>query len=66
MFKAITLMCSIWFINGEPKQSCFTHIFSWEFQTKEECQFKILNYSRFEIPKNHKIILSECVLAKKS
>ena len=44
MFKAIGLICSAWIVNGEPKQSCYTHKFRWEFETKRECQIRFLHY----------------------
>ena len=66
MFKAMALICGVWMVNGEPRQQCFTHMFKWKFKTKQQCESKLIQYRMYEIPKNYKIILDDCVLAKKS
>ena len=66
MFKAMALICGVWMVNGEPRQQCFTHMFKWQFKTKQQCESKLIQYRMYEIPKNYKIILDDCVFAKKS
>ena len=66
MFKAMALICSVWIADGKAKQECFTHMFKWKFETREQCQLRLIQYRMYEIPKNYKIILDDCVLAKKS
>ena len=64
MFKAIGLICSAWIVNGEPKQSCYTHKFRWEFETKRECQIRFLLYRTREKPIWQNIVLGECFKEK--
>jgi len=61
MFKAIALICSAWISNGEAKQQCFYHKFEWEFETKRECQMKLLYYRAKELPPYQNIVLGECI-----
>ena len=65
MFKAMALICSAWIANGEAKQSCFTHMFKWEFETKKECQEMRLIYFK-EVPPYHNIVLGECIEVNKT
>ena len=60
MFKAIALICSVWIVNDKPKQACFTHMFAWQFETKKECQIRLLHYRARELPAYQQIILAEC------
>ena len=64
MFKAIALICSAWISNGVAMQQCFYHKFEWEFETKRECQMKLLYYRAKEVPPYHNIVLGECVKDK--
>lgn len=66
MFKAMALICSVWIINGEPQQQCFTHMFKWEFESLQQCELKLVRYRMYELPKNQKIILDDCIRVKKS
>ena len=50
MFKAVALICSVWIADGRAKQECFTHMFDWEFQTRKECQLRLLRYRAKEKP----------------
>ena len=61
MFKAVALICSVWIAEGRAKQECFTHMFDWEFQTRKECQIRLLRYRAKEQPAYHNIILDECI-----
>ena len=61
MFKAVALICSVWIADGRAKQECFTHMFDWEFQTRKECQLRLLRYRAKEKPAYHNIILDECI-----
>ncbi len=66
MFKAMVLMCSVWIVNGQPQQQCFTHMFEWEFKTSQQCELRLAQYRIYELPKDHKIILDDCIRVKKS
>ena len=65
MFKAMALICAAWIANGEAKQACFTHMFDWEFETKQECQMRLLHYRAKEVPHYHNIVLGECIKVNK-
>ena len=65
MFKAMALICSAWISNGEAKQACFTHMFDWEFETKKECQMRLIYYRAKELPPYHNVVLGECVKVNK-
>ena len=51
MFKAMVLMCSVWIVNGQPQQQCFTHMFKWEFESQKECELKLVRYRIYEPPR---------------
>ena len=55
MFKAMALICAAWIANGQAKQACFTHMFDWEFETKRECQMRLIYYRAKELPHYHNI-----------
>ena len=59
-------MCSVWIVNGQPQQQCFTHMFEWEFKTSQQCELRLAKYRIYELPKDHKIILDDCIRVKKS
>jgi len=61
MFKALALVCSVWIADGRAKQECLTHKFKWEFETKKECQMRLIYYQAKELPHYQKMVLSECV-----
>ena len=61
MFKALALVCSVWIADGRAKQECFTHKFKWEFETKKECQMRLIYYQAKELPHYQKMVLSECI-----
>ena len=65
MFKAVALICSVWIADGRAKQECFTHMFDWEFETKRECQMRLLHYRAKEVPHYHNIVLGECIKVNK-
>ncbi len=66
MFKAMALICSVWIVNGKAEQQCFTHMFKWEFESLQQCELKLVRYRIYELPKNQKIILDNCIRVKKS
>ena len=66
MFKAMVLMCGVWIVKGQPQQQCFTHMFEWEFKTSQQCELRLAQYRIYELPKNQKIILDDCIRVKKS
>ncbi len=66
MIKAMALICSVWITHGQAKQECFTHMFKWEFDNLQQCESRLFQYRRYELPKNHKIILNNCIRVKKS
>ena len=65
MFKAMALICAAWIANGQAKQACFTHMFDWEFETKRECQMRLIYYRAKELPHYHNIVLGECIKVNK-
>ena len=66
MFKAMALLCGVWMVDGQPRQQCFTHMFKWEFESLQQCELKLVRYRIYELPKNQKIILDDCIRVKKS
>ena len=66
MFKAMALICSVWIADGRAKQECFTHMFKWKFETREQCQLRLFRYRAKEMPAYHKMILRDCVRVNKS
>ena len=65
MFKAMALICAAWISNGQAQQACFTHMFDWEFETKRECQMRLIYYRAKELPHYHNIVLGECIKVNK-
>ena len=61
MFKAMALICAVWIADGRAKQECFNHLFEWEFETKRECQMRLIYYRAKELPPYHNVVLGECV-----
>ena len=66
MFKAMILLCSVWIVDGKPKQECLTHMFKWEFSSRQQCELRLVQHRIYELPKNQKIILDDCIRVKKS
>ena len=65
MFKAMALICAVWVADGRAKQECFNHLFEWEFETKRECQMRLIYYRAKELPPYHNIVLGECIKVNK-
>ena len=61
----MALICSVWIADGRAKQQCFNHLFEWEFETKRECQMRLIYYRAKELPPYQNIILGECIKIKK-
>ena len=61
MFKAVAIIWSAWIANNEAKQACFTHMFDWKFETRKECQIRLIYYRAKELPPYHNIALGDCI-----
>ena len=66
MFKAVALICTVWLVDGKSKQECLTHMFQWEFESRQQCELRLINYRIYDLPKNQKIVLDDCIRVKKS
>ena len=61
----MALICAVWIADGRAKQECFNHLFEWEFETKRECQMRLIYYRAKELPPYHNIVLGESIKVNK-
>ena len=59
MVKAMALVCTV-FAGGESK--CVTEFYPTTFDTVEECNVQLSRWRLYELPRNKKIVLDDCVI----
>ena len=57
--KAMALVCTV-FVGGESK--CVTEFYPKTFQSVQACNHKLIQSRHFELPRNKKIVLDDCVV----
>ena len=57
--KAMALVCTV-FAGGDSK--CVTEFYPETFQSVRECNVKLMQWRLYELPRNQKIVLDDCVI----
>ena len=57
--KAMALVCTV-FVGGESK--CNTEFYPTTFQSVQECNVQLMRWRLYELPRNKKIVLDDCVI----
>ena len=57
--KAMALVCTV-FAGGESK--CTTEFYPKTFQSVQACNTQLIRWRLYELPRNKKIVLDDCVI----
>jgi hypothetical protein len=57
--KAMALVCTV-FAGGESK--CVTEFYPSTFKTVQACSVQLMQWRLYELPRNKKIVLDDCVI----
>lgn len=57
--KAMALVCTV-YAGGDSK--CVTEFYPKTFQSVQECNVKLIQWRLYELPRNQKIVLDDCVI----
>lgn len=57
--KAMALVCTV-YAGGDSK--CVTEFYPTTFQSVQECNAQLFQWRFYELPRNKKIVLDDCVI----
>tara|TARA_R100000426_G_scaffold35860_3_gene28769 strand:+ start:4052 stop:4324 length:273 start_codon:yes stop_codon:yes gene_type:complete len=57
--KAMALVCTV-FVSGDSK--CVTEFYPKTFETMQECNVQLFQWRMYELPRNKKIVLDDCII----